>query len=75
MAEYALYNEFGTRTALARVGGVVADDIRESIDQWRNPPNRLSTIRRKRSGRDNPLVDSGDYMDAVDFALTGAGGD
>lgn len=59
------------RAALTQVGEQVAADIQEAIDQWSNDPNAPSTIARKRSRRNNPLVDSGDMLDAVDFALTG----
>lgn len=63
------------KDALTQVGGQIVADIQESIDQWRNPPNAPATIKRKRSKRDNPLVDSGDMLDAVSLALTGQGGD
>lgn len=105
VAEYALYNEYGTRripsrpflrtsldiygeawaaeladligegadpeNALERVGAMAQADIRQTIEEWRTPPNKLATIRRKRSQRDNPLVDSGDLHDAIAYDVSG----
>lgn len=68
-----LWSGVSSRNALTRTGGRIVADMQESIDKWRRPPNAPSTIRRKRSKRDNPLVDSGDMLDAVGFALTGRG--
>lgn len=68
-----LWDGVDPRDALIQTGGRMAADIQEAIDQWAYPPNKPSTIARKRSKRDNPLVDSGDLLDAVDFALTGPG--
>ncbi len=68
-----LWDGLNPRDALAQTGGRMVEDFREAIDQWRNPPNAPATIARKRSKQDNPLVDSGDLVDAVDFALTGPG--
>lgn len=68
-----LWDGVDPRDALIQAGGRMAADIQEAIDQWTYPPNKPSTIARKRSKRDNPLVDSGDLLDAVDFALTGPG--
>ena len=55
--------------ALTQGGGEAADSLREAIEDWATPPNAPSTIARKRSGRDNPLVNTGDLVDAVDFAI------
>lgn len=68
-----LWDGVDPRDALIQTGERMAADIQEAIDQWTYPPNKPSTIARKRSKRDNPLVDSGDLLDAVDFALTGPG--
>ena len=107
VAEYAMYNEFGTQriparpflrtsvdtfaeeswlpeladllregvapeVALNRVGLQAQADIRQVIEEWDSPPNAPSTIKRKRSKRDNPLVDSGDLLDAIDYHVGGA---
>lgn len=61
------------RAALEQVGAQIAEDIRESIDQWRVPPNAPETIARKRSKTDNPLVDSGDMLHAVNYHVSGQG--
>lgn len=106
VAEYALYNEYGTRrvpsrpflrfaldtfaeaawlpelaaqlregvdpqTALTRVGAQAQADVRRVIEAWAQPPNSPATIARKRGKRDNPLVDSGDLLDAIDFEIEG----
>lgn len=68
-----LWDGLNPRDALAQTGGRMVVDFREGIDQWLDPPNAPATIARKRSKQDNPLVDSGDLGDAVDFALTGPG--
>lgn len=59
------------RDALAQTGKLAAEDIATSISEWKKPRNAASTVARK--GRDNPLVESGDLMNAVDFVLTGPG--
>lgn len=68
-----LWDGLNPRDALVQTGGRMAADIQEAIDQWPDPPNKPSTIARKRSKQDNPLVDSGDLRKAVNFALTGPG--
>ncbi len=108
VAEYAIYNEYGTQripsrpfmrfsldtfaesawipelaqlikegmdpeTAFNRVGLQAQADVRRVIEAWKEPENKKSTIRHKRSGRDNPLVDTGDLLDAIDYELEGAG--
>lgn len=108
VAEYAMYNEFGTQRipkrdflrfsldtfgesawlpelarlikegmepekAFTRVGAQAQADVRRVIEGWAIPKNEDSTIRQKRSGRNNPLVDSGDLLDAIDFEISGAG--
>lgn len=108
VAEYAIYNEFGTRRipsrpfmrfsldtfaesawlpelaqllkegedpekALGKIGAQAQGDVRRVIEAWAQPGNAESTIRQKRSGRDNPLVDSGDLLDAIDFEIEEAG--
>jgi len=49
----------------------LADAAREamvrSIDNFEDPPNKASTIKRK--GRNDPLVDSGDLMRAADAVV------
>lgn len=104
VAQYAIYNEYGTnripsrpflRTsmdiyheaawlpeladqiregtpteqALARVGEMAVGDIRETIEDWETPPNAPYTIARKRSRRNDPLVDSGDMVDAMAYDI------
>lgn len=66
-----LWDGVAPQDALVQTGGRMVEDIREAIESWQHPPNAPSTIASKRGKRDNPLVDSGDMLDAVDFALTG----
>lgn len=68
-----LWDGVDPRDALIQTGGRMVEDFQEAIDEWPDPPNKPSTIARKRSKQDNPLVDSGDLMKAVKFALTGPG--
>lgn len=60
------------KDALAQVGAEAVDAIQEAIDKWETPPNKPATIKRKRSKRNNPLVDKGAYMDAIAMAPVGA---
>lgn len=55
--------------ALDSVGQQAAADIQEAIEEWKEPPNKPSTIKRKRSGRDNPLVDKGAYSDSISYQI------
>ena len=108
VAEYAMYNEYGTKRipkrdflrfsldtfaesawmpelaqlikkgmdlemAFNRVGLQAQADVRRVIEAWAKPPNAESTKRHKHRGRDNPLVDTGDLLDAIDYELEGAG--
>ncbi len=50
-----------------KIGERVADEIRGSIDRWREPPNAPATIARK--GRDDPLVDTGQMRDAATWRV------
>lgn len=59
--------------AFNRVGLQAQADVRRVIEAWKEPENKKSTIRQKRSGVDNPLVDTGDLLDAIDYELEGAG--
>lgn len=67
-----LGNGSDAEAALEVVGAVAVDNIRQSIEGWKTPPNAPATIARKRSRRDNPLVDSGDYVDAIAAHVEGA---
>lgn len=68
-----LWDGLDPRDALAQTGGRMVEDLQEGINEWELPSNAPATIARKRSKQDNPLVDSGDLVDAVAFALTGPG--
>jgi len=51
------------RQALEPLRAFCEDAIRDSMDNFKIPPNAPSTIRRK--GRDDPLDDTGDLIDAA----------
>ena len=103
VAEYAMYNEFGTgriqprpairstfdeceeewftllgnllwggtdaERALNNVGAFAAQAIKKNIRDWSDPPNKKSTIARKNSKRDDPLVDSQAYLDNIAYEI------
>ncbi|HJH14168.1 MAG TPA: hypothetical protein K8U76_02735 [Bilophila wadsworthia] len=57
--------------ALRQVGELASADMKRTIESWSQPPNAPATIESKRSRRDNPLVDSGDYVDSIDYEVRG----
>lgn len=58
-------------TALRQVGEVATADMKRTIESWAEPPNAPATVASKRSHRNNPLVDSGDYVDSIDYEVRG----
>lgn len=58
-------------TALDELGGRIAADIQQRIEDIRSPPNAASTLRQK-SGS-NPLIDDGDMRDAVTYEVESGG--
>ncbi|MEA4836881.1 MAG: hypothetical protein VB101_01160 [Rhodospirillaceae bacterium] len=103
VAEYAMYNEYGTDTieprpafrrthdlredewfqyldnllnggedpeaALRAVGDQAVNDVQLAIEEWSDPPNKQSTIDRKQSGRNEPLIDQGDYLANISYQI------
>lgn len=53
--------------ALNKLGEVAAGDIKQTIADWRSPPNSEETIERK--GSDKPLVDTGDMLKSVTYEI------
>lgn len=51
--------------AFDEVAETAAEDIRDAISTWKEPPNSPATIARK--GKNTPLVDTGEMRDAVDW--------
>lgn len=51
--------------ALDRLGLTAQTAIKKTIDDWKIPPNSPSTIARK--GADNPLVDTGQMRNSVQY--------
>lgn len=52
---------------LAKVGDTLAQRVRDAGENWTNPPNAPSTIKRK--GRNDPLTDTGEMLRAVTFRV------
>lgn len=59
-----------TRRSLELIGLRAQADVRKKIKSIKTPPNAASTIRQK--GSDNPLIDDGTMLRAVDFEVKGA---
>ena len=60
--------------ALQTLADAAREALARSIDNFEDPPNKPSTIKRK--GRNDPLVDHGDLIKAVDAVVVmDAGGD
>ena len=53
--------------ALAELGQEVVDQIKTEIDNFTDPPNAPSTIKRK--GSSHPLIDSGNLREAPSFEI------
>lgn len=53
---------------LGRIGSYTAGKIKERIVDIKTPPNTAATIRKK--GSSNPLVDTGQMLQSVDFEVT-----
>lgn len=55
------------RRALDKLADAAREALSRSIDNFTDPPNAPATIRRK--GRNDPLVDRGDLIKAVDAVV------
>lgn len=58
---------YRTQETLNMVGGVIRDELRQSINTLKDPPLAESTIRRK--GSDKPLVESGWMQKSASFEV------
>lgn len=53
--------------ALSLLGERIVSDIRATIEEWSDPPNAMSTIRKK--GFNKPLIDTGHMRDSVSYRI------
>lgn len=53
--------------AMSRLGAIVVGDVQRKITEIRYPPNAPSTVKRK--GSANPLIDTGQLRQAIDFRV------
>ncbi len=59
--------DYDVDLTLARVGALIAGQLRQSIVDTNEPPLKPATIRRK--GSSKPLVDTGVLLGSVDFEV------
>ena len=57
---------YNLRQAMGRLGEVAQQDVQAAIVELKTPPNRRSTIKKKKS--DNPLIDGGDMVSRIRWA-------
>lgn len=67
LGEALIHTKYDTYEALHLIGQLIQGQMRESITQWRDPPNSPITAGLK--GRNKPLVASGQMLRAVDFVV------
>jgi hypothetical protein len=60
-------NNYYARPALTLVGLKIQEQLKKSIVEFDNPPNAAATIAKK--GFDNPLIDSHNMLNSVDFVV------
>lgn len=60
--------QYDADMVLKKIGKQMQEDIQKSIVDWKEPPNAASTIRKK-GGRDNPLIDSRQMLNSVDYEI------
>lgn len=59
---------FDAEKALELLGQYLKDELYESYNNWTEPPNASSTVKRK--GFNKPLTDSGFMKDSADYEVT-----
>ena len=55
--------------ALRAVGEQAVNAVMRAIEDWSDPPNKQSTVDYKNSGRNDPLIDQGDYLAAISYQI------
>ncbi len=59
--------------AMDRIGGLLVEDVKTTMDAWSTPRNTDETIRKKKA--DNPLIETGSLRDSVEHKITKKGED
>ena len=54
-------------TGLERMGIWYANELKQAIINWSDPPNAPSTVRKK--GANNPLIDTGRTVNSIDYEI------
>ena len=52
---------------ISRIGAILAGDLQDIIEDWSQPPNAPSTIRKK--GFNNPLIHTRDMVNSAWYAI------
>jgi hypothetical protein len=60
--------KFDGEKALDIIGNQAKGDLQETMREWDTPPNAPSTVKAK--GFNDPLIDTGNLLDAVSFKVT-----
>ena len=68
LAAFLEANNFNADIGLNKMGGVIANELRQSIVDLVEPPLAPATIKRK--GFDKPLVESGHLLASVDHEVS-----
>lgn len=63
----AKYYEYDGNIVLSFMGTKIAEQLQQSIVEWRDPPNAESTIRAK--GFNKPLIHTSHMQNSVDFEV------
>lgn len=67
LGEALIHTKYNVPRALALIGELIQGQVRESITQWRDPPNSGVTAALK--GKNKPLINTGQMLRAVDFQV------
>jgi hypothetical protein len=67
LGEALIHTKYNVPRALALIGELIQGQVRESIIQWRDPPNSGVTAGLK--GKNKPLINTGQMLRAVDFQV------
>jgi hypothetical protein len=67
LATLLAHNHNDVELSLNQMGVVVADQLRQSILDLKDPPNAPATIKKK--GFDDPLIDSSHLLHSVDYEV------
>lgn len=67
IAGAAKYFEYDGAKVLGLMGLTIAEELQQSITDWKDPPNAPYTIAKK--GFDKPLTDTGHMKSSVDFEV------